>query len=168
MDVFLSIDPGQSTGLAAWKGDTFLKDRKPPFHTDLLTVASKERKLHWHARCEIIARQLDKKFYYGNGWQVKEIWCELPAFFESAGGMMVATKGDLIKLTFLTGMFAGIAKLNRCRFHVVPVSAWKGQLPKEITRNRIQKLLGTKACTWKDHNVWDAVGIGLWAKGIFK
>ena len=58
---------------------------------------------------------------------------EYPAFFNSAGGTMVAKKGDLLKLTFLVGIiYTYVRRHQGIKVLLVPVNEWKGQLPKEI------------------------------------
>jgi hypothetical protein len=83
--------------------------------------------------------------------------------FGSAKGYAVAASGDLVKLSCLVGMIAGLCKAMGIIIYLVPVAKWKGQLTKEAVIYRIEKILGK--CTY-EKDEWDAVGIGLWAKGL--
>lgn len=52
-------------------------------------------------------------------------------------------------------------------FTPILVRDWKGQLSKEIVRNRITAVLGKKRTVGFEADIWDAVGIGLWWKQNF-
>ena len=69
-------------------------------------------------------------------------------------------------------MTSALAPYSKSILHVTPAQ-WKGQTPKKVTEQRARKAL-----TWDElvavelpsarslhHNVWDAVGIGLWRWG---
>jgi hypothetical protein len=157
----LTIDPGQRTGVALWSIAEW-KKQLPPMCTDYWSIPSCDRVLPWGQRCNLLAEKLGIVLNSGN---IHRVYCEMPAFFESHGGMAAATKGDLIKLTYLVGVYAGICHIHRVRFTPVPVVEWKGQLPKEIVKKRILKKLGRHACQGYHGDIWDAVGIGLHVKG---
>lgn len=103
-------------------------------------------------------------------WALNAAYIEWPSFFASAVGHAAAARGDLVKLTFGAGFVCG--QLRRefgCLIEPIPVNDWKGQLPKSVVIGRIRKILGKDACRKlgiKSH-AWDAVGIGLYAKGHF-
>lgn len=106
---------------------------------------------------------------------IRNIYIEWPSFFGgSARGYASAARDDIVKLSIATGYI--IAWLEKCRggrpgeIIPVPVRNWKGQLPKDVVIQRIKKLLGTAACYRlgvKTH-AYDAIGIGLYAKGHFQ
>lgn len=96
--------------------------------------------------------------------------CEFPEFQTGASRSMGWMKGDLQKLTYLVGTLGHMTYMTGCVFEAVPVSRWKGQLPKDIVTDRIIEKLGNKTCERlgiKTH-AWDATGIGLWRLGVFK
>lgn len=104
------------------------------------------------------------------------VTCEFPEFQTSAARSMGWMRGDLQKLTFLTGVLARAVTrhtnhdIQQATFEPVPVSQWKGQLPKDVVQRRIEKELGlpnTRNLDIKTH-AWDAVGIGLWRLGVFE
>lgn len=87
--------------------------------------------------------------------------CEWPAFHGSVAGEMVAKRGDLVKLTFLVGVIAGMVAPKP--FMPVEINRWKGQLPKTVVLDRVCDILGEGTMELlgvRSHAV-DAVGIGL-------
>lgn len=150
----LAIDPGLSgTGWAFFEGKT-LKDH------GVLTFRDN---VEWDERARMYAASIRSLMIHFKGGRA---YCEYPAFFESAAGTMVAKTGDLLKLTFLVGLMAGMVYPNP--FILVPVHQWKGQLPKEVVNERIKKILGEKTCERIKSHAWDAVGIGLHVNGDFQ
>lgn len=89
---------------------------------------------------------------------------------------------DLIKLATVAGRLAEYYESRGLRVQLVKPREWKGQLPKKVMQNR---LLGTRGPQWTrdeinalagaanrvgnyDHNVLDAVALGMWRLGRFK
>lgn len=64
--------------------------------------------------------------------------------------------GSLYKLTFVCGMIYGIAD-DAIGYQP---SGWKGQLSKEIVRNRLTRDYPDKNIENLDHNIVDSIGIG--------
>jgi hypothetical protein len=90
------------------------------------------------------------------------------------GARADAQANDLIDLTAASCLLAGSLKPREIRF--VTPHEWKGSLPKEVCHARIQKKLtpaelgilavaSSKIRGSLVHNLWDAVGIGLFALG---
>jgi hypothetical protein len=98
------------------------------------------------------------------------VTCEFPEYQTGASRSMGWMRGDLQKLTYLVGVLSRMSHDQGAVFEPVPVSQWKGQLPKDIVIDRIQQALGTRACTKLGitTHAWDATGIGLWRLGVFK
>lgn len=80
---------------------------------------------------------------------------------------MVAGRGDLVTLSFFIGYLAG--RICPIPFIPVEINKWKGQLSKKNVTDRIKNKLTKKVCKTLEirTHAWDAVGIGLWAKGHF-
>lgn len=98
----------------------------------------------------------------------KPLWVfiEQPAIFVSAVGMAAAMKGDIVKLSITTGMIVEAALTSKVSMvRLVPVYAWKGQLPKKLVHQRVQDRFNVKSLAFLDSHTLDAVGIGLWAMG---
>lgn len=77
-------------------------------------------------------------------------------------------KGDLNDLLDLAGVDGAIAALAQGAVQFVYPADWKGQIPKKIMNDRVWGVLTTSeriVCQSKDHNILDAVGIGLHALG---
>lgn len=91
-----------------------------------------------------------------------ELVIELPQAYGLRGGKG-EDKNDLIALAFEAGRVAGL--LRPKALHVTSPSNWKAQVPKEIVHNRCRRVLSPYE-QWllegRDHNVWDAVALGLW------
>jgi hypothetical protein len=136
-----------------------------PYRVELWTIRGKDKEADWDWRCALQGHRLLETL---KAWPIDWVYCELPCFFESAGGLMVASQNDLVKLAFLVGIYGGVCATRGVPFTPVPVAEWKGQLPKAVVNRRIVKILGEGACREFRQDIWDSVGIGLYAKGWFK
>ena len=158
----LFVDPGLSgTGLAH-----FQKIRHSPrgktLEPNITLSITPPRKGDWKVKClavmEEFASALTAIDPYYVVLEFQEIWGD-------AVSQAAAKKGDLQKLTYLTGAM-GWEVHNRCPYFPISVkpTTWKGQLPKKAVDARIKKYLGK---SYKNH-ISDAVGMGLWAQGKIK
>jgi hypothetical protein len=102
------------------------------------------------------------------GFGCMRIYVEMPEFRDTSTGHAIAKRGSLLKLAVATGAFSGFAWYTKSQFVPVTPTEWKGQLPKEVVISRIKAKfpLSPAIHTLKSH-AWDAVGIGLYAKGYF-
>lgn len=81
---------------------------------------------------------------------------------------------DLLDLAMCAGAFYGALCVDMvATLTIVEPAAWKAQVPKDITRKRIEGLLTTSEKVnikkgGEMHNVYDAIGIGLFALGRAK
>ena len=70
---------------------------------------------------------------------VDTVVVEMPAFFQSVGGMRTARSGSLIKLALLAGrVFQAISAQDK---RWVGVNEWKGNAPKHVVHRRAEKKL---------------------------
>lgn len=104
--------------------------------------------------------------------ELDEFWIvnsylEWPAFFESPTGQASARSESLVKLACAVGWVAAYLDVRDIDNTFVPVNQWKGQLTKPAVERRIKAILGADACKEFTSHDWDAVGIGLYAKGFF-
>lgn len=84
----------------------------------------------------------------------------------SATSYASVQKGDLLKLTFLTGGLAEVARRNGARIPIlVQAKKWKGQLPKSVVLVRIGKRFPTLKTNLIPNHASDAIGMGLAAQG---
>ena len=98
---------------------------------------------------------------------IHEIVIELPQVY--AGSKSKGNPNDLIKLAYEAGRVVGSAAAK-----VIKPREWKGTIKKEVMLKRIlsklddrelRLLKGLGLPPSKEHNVVDAIGIGLWALG---
>ena len=81
---------------------------------------------------------------------------------------------DLLDLAMCAGAFFSTLCVDmQAQLTVVEPAEWKAQVPKDITRKRIEGLLTTSEKVnikkgGEMHNVYDAIGIGLFALGRAK
>lgn len=145
----ITIDPGTNgCGWAVWGSDWTLK------YYGVLSSGSK----NWDIKRDEIAKKL-KKIVTNYG--VTKGYIEEPQKFHGTFGNMVADRGDLVKLSIFVGYVEGYLGIEMERVRVLD---WKGQLPKDVVIKRIKRLMPkTRA---KSHD-WDAIGIGLYLKGVF-
>jgi len=80
---------------------------------------------------------------------------EVPEHFGNSGYIARET-GSVFKLTFVCGMIFGISE--DCIAY--QPSKWKGQLSKEVVRNRLIRDYPKRDIETLDHNIVDAIGIG--------
>lgn len=98
---------------------------------------------------------------------------ERQVVYPGARGMKT-NPNDLLDLAMCSGAFYGaLCTELRMGLRVVEPAEWKAQVPKDVTRRRIETLLSPseKAVIKKGgemHNVYDAIGIGLFALGRAK
>lgn len=102
-------------------------------------------------------------------WEVMYIACELPDHW-SVAGHMARESGSITKLSFICGMFYQMRDQVE-RFVFALPREWKGQLSKDVMKNRIEKTYVGKK-NWQydkdewvklNHNICDAIGIGHWS-----
>ena len=156
MPKFLTIDPGISgTGWALWNREMRL------VNAGILTGKGK-----WNQKAEQICEKLAHLIRENRENHTITGYIEIPSFFQSAGGEMVARRGDLVKLTWVAGMLHRTIVGQGGFVRMVPVSMWKGQLPKHVIENRVMKRLGIQCVKLgiRSH-AFDAVGIGLYLRG---
>lgn len=95
---------------------------------------------------------------------------ELPQIYQQK--FLKGDPNDLIPLSVMSGLFW--ASFNPGKCYLPRPASWKGQVPKDIMQARIISKLDTRSKRilaeslqsvpkHLRHNVYDAVGIGLWA-----
>jgi len=83
----------------------------------------------------------------------EKVFIEMPKTFFGGRG----SAESVIKLSFFIGILYGLLKRNEVVF--VPVSSWRGSIPKEINWKRAEKFFGQKGFS---RDAGDAVAIGHW------
>ena len=160
----IAVDPGlQGTGVAIFK-----IGHPRPLHADVLRSHA-GRKADWIDRVESIVEQV---YELSVEYNVRHAVCEMMEMHQSPRAQMMWKSGDLQRTLFLVGSMHGqlTGSAGVVHFRVTPPSEWKGQLPKSVTINRINRLLGKGVGVELgiQTHAWDAVGIGLWHMGFLK
>jgi hypothetical protein len=137
----IAIDPGKNAGIAFFK-DGFLYSADLHNGLDDYRVAV-------------------APFQFGH------VVCEIPQVYR---GSRVSTQ-SLTTLAFRAGYLVGLMRPSKQ--YLVKPSQWKGQIPKDIHHEQILRQLDVGELLVLDerlqnipkskrHNVYDAVGLGLW------
>ena len=159
LNSLLSIDPGLHLGYAY-----FPKKKLYPTHAGLIVPETKGKDffVNLHTTITQYASILRK-------FSPQVVTIEWPTVYSSVVGRAAAGSGSIVKLAFTIGKLAQVAEAYGSMFIPVPVVQWKGQLPKNTVIKRIQRILSVprlkKLNPKKD--CWDAIGIGLYVRGIF-
>ena len=166
IDNVMFVDPGfDGTGWAYWQR---LSDKEllPPTHCGVVRPKAKEQAddMNLAERSFLICER-----FAGEALALCApftVYLELPEVYgASAKSHASAVKGDLIKLTFLTGALAlSIVEDEVCDIKLLKPSEWKGQLNKEAVQMRIKRALGNLE-NFPNHTA-DAVGMGLSVIGV--
>lgn len=168
MPGLLSVDPGiNSTGWAYWIHRSNGIEQSP-YRVGL--VRSKRTGSWWeHAKTQVWELE---SIVQSHSIPMREVdfVCEMPqSMMGSHGGMVSLQTNSIQKLSAMVGMFAYWAWCQEVlSVQLVHPREWKGQLPKAVVCQRIRKTLGSHHCKFYKADIWDAVGIGLHAKGVFK
>jgi hypothetical protein len=162
MHSMMAIDPGLTgTGVAIWKGSNHR-----PVHAEIVHSRGALSD-HWLGRVNHIAVQVQE---LAMEHSVREIVCEMMEMHQSARAQMMWKAGDFQRTLILIGAIYGMTEAFVIHFRLTPPSEWKGQLPKSVTINRVKRAIGPDVCRRLDldKHAWDAVGIGLWHRGVMK
>jgi hypothetical protein len=74
-----------------------------------------------------------------------------------------SSRGNLSFLAYIVGVYSAVCFQNNIKVHLLPARAWKGQMSKEVTAERVRRVNGM---TYKSSHLTDAVGIGLSLQGV--
>jgi Holliday junction resolvasome RuvABC endonuclease subunit len=155
--MIIAVDPGvNGTGFAVFK-----EQDNGLVSAGILTSSSG----WWLNRCFEICHKFDLVLTdIGIGHHV--VIVEEPSvMLGSSDAYASAMRGDVVKLSMLVGMLLLRVEvyISACRIELVPVSRWKGNLPKKEVAYRVERIIGKHP--YKSHAI-DAIGIGLWYKGL--
>lgn len=159
----ITIDPGiTGTGVALWSIADWSK-KVVPIDARILTP---DDNLDWVGNCQLLTQKLS---IYVAANDVHHADVEFPQYFQSAVGHAATADGKIYKLACLIGCFMGVLWHVNARCNPILVNTWKGQLPKPAVIARIKRHLPEiNDVNFKiDSHAWDAVGIGMFAKGFF-
>jgi hypothetical protein len=152
--MLISLDPGvRMAGVAVFEDDEL--------SSAWLATGSSCETTAFSAFCEIEQR------YPREVWESAHLAIEIPRVYTQ--NKLIGDPNDLVAVAFMAGLFAGFMghSVLVCTYYP---HQWKGQVPKSIMTMRIEDSLSDdehkrvelpKAKSYR-HNVWDAVGIGLY------
>ena len=154
----LSIDPGLGgTGWAYWES------RKHPTSVGIVRDTARDDLLT--ERCYELCGKLWKAIPQHD---IPTVIIEMPQHMTNRAGI-AAQAGSVYKLAFLVGTISLYWRMgtSRATVHAIQPGEWKGQLPKDVVKRRIEQRLGRATCRRLNirSHAYDAVGIGLWALG---
>jgi len=157
----LSVDPGSAgSGVALWDSEKYHEMQMP---RDLFSLLSRQKT--WENRVQDISEQLIVKI---RPYEILTASIEFPEFMEGVRGYAAAREESVTKLAFMVGVIS--EKLWRLGTEVklIRPHEWKGQLTKHAVEARIiRRLPEIKEKMNPRSHQWDAIGIGLYAKGHF-
>lgn len=158
----ISIDPGiTGSGVAVWHASSW----KEPNGLVAVYNLYPGKCIFWEEKMEAVCQKLEAIFdAYG---PIGHVFIELPHYMAGDGGHAFASDGGLTKLAACVGAFCHLAWSRGAKVTTYPVRQWKGELPKEVVISRIKRIMETEHVRPAKH-AWDAIGIGLYAKGLFK
>lgn len=176
--VILSIDPGiTGTGVAVWMPDEWgenslpfdafniypsgMLDSFPLWAGGLHSAYAND----WQSKAEVICAKLANHLLKRKHSPMI-VFCEFPEYMEGVRGHTAAVSGDLLKMTYLVGKLSEWARNEGSRFIPITPGEWKGNLSKGVVERRICRLMPEAGIQGYKSHTWDAIGIGLYAKGV--
>lgn len=160
----IAIDVGvNGMGWARWEGARRDRSLRPPDTCGIFEIENKWLREPFEVRADMVMMNLMITGYSFGGapWTQVMEWPEFRA--GSAVGHAAASTDSLSMLAFMCGQHCRQGLLFQCENVLVPVSEWKGQLPKDVVERRLRAAIGGEARSGVDieSHAWDAVGIGL-------
>ena len=148
--MFVTIDPGISTGWALWLGDALIAcGVGDPRACSLHVVKSPHMSVN----------------------VVDDVWIESQVIYPRSK----VPPNDIVKLAHDAGRWAGRYDVLGVAVHWVEPARWKGQVPKDIHHARVWAELDNDekdrvnlslkgVAPSKRHNALDAIGLGCWVR----
>lgn len=149
----LTIDPGVNIGMAL-----FWKEHTKPIWTNCIQATQTN---DWILNHQVVLNAFEVEIKSFKS--IQHIYIEQPKFMESHMGMTAARSNSLFKLICVYGAMMYIMRRNSLAAIYEIDTNWKGNLDKKKLADRIKRKHNLE---FPDH-VCDAVGLGLWLKGIF-
>lgn len=166
MTTLLAIDPSLSaTGVAY-----FTSDAEGVLRLDYAELIRGLAGEAMAKRCRRVTADIWRSHFVRGLAAPHEVLIEMPRIHLATRGGK-ADPADIIKLAMLCGAIGHDYPQSEVAF--IEPAEWKGQTPKDVTTRRTRENLTAAEldrvilppAASLAHNVWDAVGIGLWAAG---
>jgi len=156
MTLLLSIDPGVRTAAALWYEGQLV-------HAQLFGGEG--------GQVHTCLEPVPAIVHVANTLALDTVVIEKPKIYDAQH--QKGDQRDIVDLAVLVGALTqALAPYTQAILHVEPWQ-WKGQTPKSVTEARARAALSSDELAAVDlpraeklqHNVWDAIGIGLWRLG---
>lgn len=156
LNKILTVDPGDHTGFAYWKGDLY------PI-TGQINLPSKLRDSILEEQLNYMANQF---VYEVKKNQPSIIYIEGVEFWEgSFKSLTSAKRQNLSKLAYLVGCYFRVVTEMKIPCRVFPARIWKGQMPNKVLEAKIYRINGQK---YASEHILNAVGIGFSRMGFLQ
>ena len=177
MRTILSIDPGLSIGYALWDYAKNEREVKPLQYGSFRPQYPRTGKplvWPWEERVKSTLVQFERWLFdnckawgsRGRATNIVEAFIENASYFGTARGACTVQSGSLVKLTYTVGWLSHVLTQWQVPITLVSTMQWKGQLTKAAVQKRIIQRIGELPGKVTSHT-WDAIGVGLWARGHF-
>lgn len=151
-----SIDPGDHSGWAYWKGDLFpIVGQFNVSHRKEIRILEDQLSYQWKLFSELLDKYPETKYVFLEG---VEYW---EGSLKSAAA---AKRQNLSKLAYLVGGYANEARSRGLEVRLFPARQWKGQMSNKVLERRILSINGQ---FYESEHILNAVGIGLSRMGLF-
>jgi len=155
--MILTIDPGINTGIAHFKTHD---DKRPDVYELRAPI-----KGSIEDRIKYLSNKFNVLIYLCNNIRLcSSCYIESVEFWQqNLTSVTSAVRGNLSFLAYIVGAYSAICLRNEIEVHLLPARAWKGQMDKEVTAERVRRVNGI---TYKNSHITDAVGIGFSLQGV--
>lgn len=148
----LTIDPGDSTGYAYWSG--LLSPKVGQFNNNCRAKDLELQLCHMLKKFDALLDDLHPELVV---IESVEVW----------GGSLTsitsAVRGNLMKLSYMVGVYSALCDQRGITFKLIPARRWKGQLSKDAVKLRVYRAIKKH---YPQTHMTDAVGIGLHCMGL--
>lgn len=151
LDNALTVDVGNATAWAHWRG-TWTPETEcflAPKGLDLSSyLAAMECQFN-------LLLTLTKRWKGG----LRKVYIEgVELWASSLKSLTAARRGDLFKLSYLVGVYAGACANRQVDFEIIDAADWKGQMKDEAVAERIRRINGEE---YANAHIRSAVGMGF-------
>lgn len=156
----ICIDPGTySSGYAGWSLAGWQQPDALPTVSGLMTTSKYDEPV---TRIQTMNGNMYDLFATH---QPTRVAIELPQLFAHAVSQAAAQRGDLGLIYMAVGAIVCAADRTGATVELVPVRDWKGNMKKGLVEKRIRDYFNGRV-TGVVKDTWDAIGIGLYLKGV--
>ena len=157
--MILTIDPGINTGIAHFKTHD---DKRPNVYEIRARkdASIEKRLLNIHVEFNTLLYIIEEE----EKSDLVSCYIESVEYWEqNLISRTSAVRGNLSFLSYMVGVYSSVCFQHGIEVHLLPARAWKGQMDKEVTAERVRRVNGI---TYKNSHITDAVGIGFSLQGV--